>query len=136
MINPCQFDCSALPSIPLEWKTSLPKCAGIYFALDENEKVLYIGRSKNINQRWSSVGHHRYAQLSSIPNIRIAWLEVNDASLLPDIEAALIEWFSPVLNRLVTTTQKLEETRFDKLVNLREKAGLTQRQVANALCCP
>jgi DNA-binding XRE family transcriptional regulator len=120
----------SLPSIPLEQKSSLPICSGIYFVIDEDEKVLYVGRSKNINQRWSNAGHHKYTQLSSIPNVRIAWLEVSDASLLPNIEAALIDWFCPTLNRPVTTKQKLEKTRLEVL---REKAGLTQRQVAAAI---
>ncbi len=32
-------------------------------------------------------------------NIGIAWLEVSEPELLPEIEKALIEWFEPPLNR-------------------------------------
>lgn len=49
LVNP-----ETLPSIPLAQKSKLPVCPGIYFAIDGEEKVLYIGCSKNINQRWSS----------------------------------------------------------------------------------
>jgi DNA-binding XRE family transcriptional regulator len=119
-----------LPSVFFEWKAALPKCAGIYFVIDNNEEVLYIGRSKDINQRWSSVGHHRHNQLSSMSGVRIAWMEVTDLLLLPDIESALIDWFCPVLNRLAIGKPRLQKPR---LGILREQAGLTQRQLAKQL---
>lgn len=93
-----------LPSLPIEWKSALPKCSGIYFAIDSEGRIQYIGRSKNINQRWA--GHHRNEQLLKIGGVRIAWLEISDHSLLPDIESALIEWFVPPLNRVVVSREE------------------------------
>lgn len=118
-----------LPSLPIKWKSALPKCSGIYFAIDAEGKVQYIGRSKNINQRWASSGHHRYERLVLVAGIRIAWMEICESSLLPEIESALIEWFCPPLNRLVVNHKK-GKTRIEEV---REKAGKTQREVANAL---
>lgn len=115
-----------LPSLPIEWKSALPKCSGIYFAIDSEGRIQYIGRSKNINQRWA--GHHRNEQLLKIGGVRIAWLEISDHSLLPDIESALIEWFVPPLNRVVVSRE--EEC---VLTSLRISARLTQKDIATAL---
>ncbi len=43
--------------------------------------------------------HHKRLDLSRIGNIRIAWLEMSDPRLLPQVEVALIDWFNPPLNR-------------------------------------
>jgi len=84
-----------LPSLSLANRSALPPCLAVYFAL-EGDHVLYVGRSVNLQQRW--ITHHRYSQLKGLNNVRIAWLECSDPSLLPEIEAALIEYFQPSLN--------------------------------------
>jgi hypothetical protein len=94
-VNPAPVDPLALPSLPLTDRSQLPVCPAVYFALD-GDRVLYIGRSVNLQQRW--ITHHRYSQLKGLNNVRIAWLECSDPSLLPEIEAALIEYFQPSLN--------------------------------------
>lgn len=48
-----------LSSLPLEKRSQLPAVAGIYFVLNKNKQVQYIGRSVNIRRRWS--GHHQLA---------------------------------------------------------------------------
>lgn len=94
-MNPSTINLLALPSLPLTSRSTLPTCPAVYFVLSDDH-VLYIGRSCNLQQRW--VTHHRYSQLKEINNARIAWLECSDSSLLPEIEAALIEHFQPSLN--------------------------------------
>jgi hypothetical protein len=95
-MNTCIIDPLKLPSVPLLERRSLPGCSAIYFAL-LGERVLYIGRSVNLAQRWLS--HHRWNQLKRMyPTARIAWIECSDSELLPKLEAALIEQFSPELN--------------------------------------
>lgn len=94
-MNPAPVDPLALPSLPLTDRSQLPVCPAVYFALD-GDRVLYIGRSVNLQQRW--ITHHRYSQLKGLNNVRIAWLECSDPSLLPEIEVALIEYFQPSLN--------------------------------------
>ncbi|NEO87913.1 MAG: GIY-YIG nuclease family protein [Spirulina sp. SIO3F2] len=96
MINPENLNLATLPSVPLEKRTQLPSISGIYFALDADGVVHYIGRSVDIQQRWTQ--HHRLNQLSAMHSPRIAYLQVSDTSLLPAIEEALIEWFKPSLN--------------------------------------
>jgi len=95
MISPSEINLSTLPSVPLKDRSQLPQSSGIYFAIDSLGTVQYIGRTNNLNQRWTQ--HHRHYQLSEIGLVRIAYLTA-DIDLLPSIEAALIQWFNPVLN--------------------------------------
>jgi hypothetical protein len=94
-MNPTTINPLALPSLSLANRSALPPCPAIYFAL-EDDHVLYVGRASNLQQRWTT--HHRYSQLKKLNNVRITWLECSDPSLLPEIEAALIEYFQPELN--------------------------------------
>ncbi|MEG4964192.1 MULTISPECIES: GIY-YIG nuclease family protein [unclassified Microcoleus] len=94
-MNPVTVDPLTLPSLPLANRSALPPCPAVYFAL-EGDHVLYVGRSVNLKQRWMT--HRRYSQLKGFNNVRIAWLECSDSSLLPEIEVALIEYFRPSLN--------------------------------------
>jgi hypothetical protein len=95
-MNTSIIDPLELPSLSLLERYSLPSCCAIYFVL-LGEQVLYVGRSINLAQRWLS--HHRWNQLTqTYPTARIAWVECSDSELLPKLEAALIERFSPKLN--------------------------------------
>jgi CopG-like RHH_1 or ribbon-helix-helix domain, RHH_5 len=94
-MNPTAINPLTLPSLPLANRSALPPCPAVYFVL-EGDRVLYIGRSVNLQQRWMT--HRRYKQLKAISNVRIAWLECNDPNLLPEIEVALIKYFQPSLN--------------------------------------
>lgn len=47
--------------VPLRNKQLLPDYSGIYIVTDQTEFVLYVGKSKNIKNRW--LGHHRHKQL-------------------------------------------------------------------------
>lgn len=86
----------ALPSLPLKERSLLPATSCIYFAIDCQGVVQYIGRSLNLQQRWMQ--HHRQSDLEKVDGVQIAWLAIDTPELLPEIERALIEWFSPPLN--------------------------------------
>jgi DNA-binding Xre family transcriptional regulator len=92
MISLSTIDPLQLPSVALTDRKQLPQIPCIYFAIDPDNVVQYIGRSVNPRQRWQN--HHRQAQLIGC---RIAYMEC-DAALLDEVETALIEWFSPQLN--------------------------------------
>ncbi|MDJ0579065.1 GIY-YIG nuclease family protein [Crocosphaera sp.] len=96
MINPKELDLSKLPWLPLDAKSAFPRQPAIYFAIDSNDVIQYIGRSINPKQRWS--GHHKYDELQEIGKIKVSYLFVEDSKLLPDVEKALIKWFCPPLN--------------------------------------
>ncbi len=85
-----------LPSVFLEERSKLPDTSCIYFAINSQGAIQYIGRSVNLRQRW--LAHHRYHQLEKMGDVKIAYLSVDSPELLYEIEKALIEWFQPPLN--------------------------------------
>lgn len=99
-----------LPSLPLEQRKSLPICSAIYFAIDANNIIQYIGIASSLKSRWAA--HHKENELIKIGNIRLAWLEVSDKSLLPTIEKALINWFNPPLNGIKQLTSQKNSKKF------------------------
>lgn len=130
MINPSTLNPLTLPSLPLERRSLLPVTPCIYFAIDSEGVVQYIGRSGNLQLRWEY--HHRQKQLELIDGIIIAWLTIDSPDLLIEVEAALINWFSPPLNFIKPRLQGVPE-ECKTIESLRTKANLTQRQVADAL---
>lgn len=86
----------ALPSLAISERKKLPNIAACYLVL-ENENVIYVGQSTNLVLRW--LNHHKFKKFNErAKDIRIAWLECADSSLLKQIEIALIHWFDPELN--------------------------------------
>lgn len=116
MIKPESIDLVSLPWLPLEEKAAFPKRPSIYFAIDNLGNVQYIGRSVNTKKRWAQ--HHRYAALSSMGEVRIAYLFVDAPELLPEVEKALIQWFQPPLNYIDNPTNltrlKTERTKAEQ----------------------
>lgn len=107
MIDPASVDVSALPWLPLEAKSAFPRQPCVYFAIDDQNAIQYVGRAKNAKQRWGS--HHKYKDLKALDGIRIAYLFL-PADSLPKVEAQFIARFAPPLNctthRTVTTPKK------------------------------
>lgn len=97
MINPETIELNCLPYLSLLQRKDLPEVSGIYFLINNQGVIQYIEQSINLKQRWQR--HHRLSQLEELSDVRIAWLEVSDRSLLLEIEKALIHWFKPLLNR-------------------------------------
>lgn len=96
MISAAALDFNGLQSVSLEGKGQLPNVAAVYFAIDADSHVLYVGTSRSLKSRWSS--HHLIAQLKSIGSIRIAWLEINNEFDRKEAEAAYIRHFRPRFN--------------------------------------
>jgi len=96
MFDPTELTLAALPSVAFEARRDLPTVQGIYFASVPGT-MLYIGKAKNINQRW--LGHHRKADVAAWKGVTLSWLAFDgSAELLDEIERACIEYFNPVLN--------------------------------------
>lgn len=98
MVSPESINLATLPSVALRDRAMLPTTPCIYFAIDSQGVVQYIGKSSNPRVRWQT--HHKGVDLALIGGIRIAYLET-DADLLPQIERALIAYFRPPFNRLI-----------------------------------
>lgn len=96
IIDPSTIDLLVLPSVTLEQRASLPTSPCIYFAINNEGIVQYIGISNNPRKRWKA--HHRGVDLALLGGVRIAYIEC-DALLLPEIERELIAYFCPPLNQ-------------------------------------
>lgn len=97
MIAPELINLTSLPSVALCNRAILPPVSAIYFCLDADENLLYIGKAANLASRWQQ--HHRQNQLGAIADVKIAYLTIDAPDLLPEIEAKLIKQFNPSLNR-------------------------------------
>lgn len=117
MTSPTIINPAALPSLPLDEHRGLPNTAAIYFVL-AGDTVLYIGQSSSLRQRW--LAHHRLQQLNEYGACRIAWMTVEDAGLLDELERACIAHFEPVLNG-----QKLPKQERPGVAWLTWKAAVT-----------
>ncbi|MGK7886429.1 MAG: GIY-YIG nuclease family protein [Crocosphaera sp.] len=76
----------------------LPKVSGIYKVMNSQNKVIYIGQSKNIYKRWKN-GHHKLAQIVSEygTDIYIECVEIPEW-LLNRVENTAISFYQPKLN--------------------------------------
>lgn len=98
---------SELPSVSFaERKGRLPNTPGIYFVLSTEGAVLYIGRAKQMRNRWCR--HHASARMVA-EAATIAWLTADDHYLLYQMEDACIEHFHPSLNQVPKPTRVLVE---------------------------
>jgi len=113
MINPSELNLSALPSVPLEDRSRLPQTPCIYFAIDSQDCIQYIGKSINPRQRWSL--HSCRKPLERMGGVRIAYLQCS-LELLGARETRLIDWFRPPLNR-------------QGIKQFRQKQGIRVRQI-------
>jgi hypothetical protein len=141
MINLSSINPMMLPFVPLEDRSALPLDPCIYFAIDSQGTIQYIGRSVNPRQRWQY--HHRHDDLVQMTGVRIAYLNL-DADLLPVVEKALIEWFNPPLNcDMAEVHARAMKTRALRILSKEEVAiatavwegqidGWTTRMVADA----
>lgn len=87
-----------LPSVHLSDIKKLPDCTAIYFAIDSENRILYIGKATNLAVRWKN--HHRQYKLEEIEqtfSVRIAWQVWNESGL-DEAEKYLIKNFQPLLN--------------------------------------
>lgn len=63
-----------LPYVDLLDRKNLPNYPAIYFAIDSQNRVLYVGQATNLATRWKN--HRRVYQLQEINKdslVRIAW---------------------------------------------------------------
>jgi transcriptional regulator with XRE-family HTH domain len=133
MIDPESLDLKLLPWLPLESKADLPEQPAIYFAINSQGIIQYIGRSQNLKQRWA--GHHKFDELTQIGDIKIAYLFV-EADLLAEVEKALIEWFKPSLNTVGVVPIKNIERKESQVLSklLKDTRGIeSQRSFAERI---
>jgi predicted GIY-YIG superfamily endonuclease len=110
-----------LPSVEFELLEKLPPKPGVYFALTEDDRLLYVGRSEDIRRRWTS-RHHRHAQIArynEVNQVRVAYY-LADKFILEALEAQLIEQLRPELNgRRLPKEEILGESLEFEIIKLR-----------------
>lgn len=94
--EPKDFNPLDLPFATIDLLREIPKKQGIYFVISETEEILYVGKSTNLQQRLR--GHHRLAQFKKLGTVKIAWVLLEDSSLLNRAEELLIRRYSPKHN--------------------------------------
>lgn len=100
-----------LPQVALKQRDKLPHLAGIYYVIDENNLVWYIGQAKNLYSRWQGKSHHRLVQLSSQKkkNFRICYQLVTTNNL-DSLEQKEIAKYNPHLNQSPVKHKKVRPT--------------------------
>jgi hypothetical protein len=88
-----------LPSVNLRQCAHLPNAPGLYFVICKSpKKLIYIGMSKSLYQRWSK--HHRkkdFQLIDKVIPLEIAYCFV-PADRLQELELRLIARYRPVFN--------------------------------------
>ena len=95
-LEPQAIPLLALPFVAFPERKRLPRLTAIYFVLNAEGTVLYVGQSINLAVRWAA--HHRTAKLLEHQATRIAWLVMDDETLLNAVESACITYFDPLCN--------------------------------------
>ena len=106
---PDGFNLNVLPCVEFVNRAHLPVTSGIYFAIDYNDKIWYIGKAQNLRTRWC--GHHRDDQLQKINKknkLKLAWYTcLSDAKTLARLENYFIDRYHPVLNQTKIQAKKI-----------------------------
>ena len=100
-----------LSKVSLETKELLPEYSGIYYVIDENNTVQYIGKAKNIRKRWLGKSHHRIYHLERQKQkyFGIYYEQVN-LTELDKREKKQIKKYTPHLNNSPVKNKKVRST--------------------------
>jgi predicted component of type VI protein secretion system len=90
------WDVRDFPSTAWDQLAALPTGAAIYYVVNRDSIILYVGVSKHLRQRW--VSHHRMADLAAAGAARIAWQAVWPEFLL--LEGLFISYCQPQWQRV------------------------------------
>lgn len=87
-----------LPSKPIKKLKELPQDAGVYY-VTALWIVLYVGKAKNLRNRWRPSSHHRYQQFRLLhPFGRLHYKVLGIHQIIP-YEKSEIAKFRPAWNR-------------------------------------
>lgn len=84
-----------LPAVPIDKRKGLPQSCCVYFVLNVQGCVLYVGQTNNLARRWYR--HEQMPQFQAYQATHLAWLPL-DGLLLNAIEATFIAALKPPCN--------------------------------------
>lgn len=103
MLDPESIDIYSLPWLPIELHLTFPNATAIYFAIDSEERLQYLGKTLSLKYRWRQ--HHKYQALVESDVKKVAFYFPNfyqstsiKRSELARLEKGCIAWFKPPLN--------------------------------------
>ena len=111
--------------VTLRNRNLLPRSPGIYFVLDKTKQIIYyIGKAKNLQERWAGKGHHRYRQFAhkGLDKIYLCYLEASESEL-DTLEKNYINQFNPLQND--TRVKKYLPKKSPKLSEIQRLLRLT-----------
>ncbi len=88
-------DILVLPYAKFKDRRFLPDVTVVYFALDEFNRILYIGKALDLRERWSN--HHKIPTLEHLSCERIYWANTTQDKY-SDFESDMIDRFQPCTN--------------------------------------
>lgn len=116
--------CLNLPCWQIQKKTKFPAASGIYFIVDDENRLLYIGKTGNLKNRF--VNHHRIEQFE---NTRVFLFQTTEL----ESEDAFIESLNPKLNNSSCKSQRrgdrvihqvyMEKDLFERLEKIAVEEG-------------
>lgn len=89
-----------MPHVSLKNLKALPQEPGVYYAI-KGAKILYIGKARNLRQRWCATGqreHHQLYQLKAIGGVRLHYRVRRSDTAAKRREAHDIKRFKPPMN--------------------------------------
>lgn len=85
---------SKLAKVPLTRLHELPASAGVYLAIDDADRVWYVGQSMNLRERLS-----RHNHLDDFEDNEVNWIVYQPDDNPKALEPDLIAYYNPPLNR-------------------------------------
>jgi predicted GIY-YIG superfamily endonuclease len=102
---------SYLPSVAFEYRQDLPAVPALYFVLNSQRDVMYIGQTNNLSTRWK--GHQRAIQMQA-GGYRIHWYRIDDEQQRITTESQAIKYFRPPWNN--SAIQVADRRRVDAYI--------------------
>ncbi|MEG4805413.1 hypothetical protein QUB63_32610 [Microcoleus sp. ARI1-B5] len=110
-----------LPSAPFHARANLPNECGVYFVIDSNNVLQYIGYSGSIRTRLTDRNHRLLSLKLEYSSFRVAYFLLTNKTLARAYEIILIDFYKPPMNlvrytRLLERSFQLIEAEFDSEV--------------------
>lgn len=135
---PEDISLETLPWLSLDSLKHLPSIPALYFLVDAENCILYIGRSQSLRQRWQA--HHvLHKVIDRATSLRLLWYQVETPEILIALEKACLDRWKPVLNgRHIYGPQGVNDmslpSTFGQRVRYRRiQLGWTQEKLASLL---
>ncbi len=101
-------------------KSQLPKIPAIYFVATSSNKLLYIGKTKNLKQCWES--HPQFGQfIQADTESRITWFEFDESDSMPVIEPELLDGYTLSPSEIAIGGENEAKTKVSEIENLRSQ---------------